>query len=271
MKAWERIDAVEMDGQTLELRKRGESDVLLTIDGRVLMSSMLHRTEDALSRLALEHTENRESTRALTAGYGLGFTLRALVDLLPPRAQVDVVELYGPVLEWARGPIADIAGHVLSDRRVRAHVGDVMDHIAEAASGRRPRYDVIALDLMEGPNPGRMPALAPLYGQRAIEHVARALAPGGVYAVWGEEPDPSFTRRLEKFGLEARAVRVGGGGPRHVVYLAKNGELAPPPGQVRERAPSRGPSRGGPSRGGPPRGGPSRGGPSRRAQTPSKK
>jgi hypothetical protein len=82
-------------------------------------------------------------------------------------------------------------------------------------------FDAIVLDLMEGPSPTRFRAQTPLYGPQALANVRRALVPGGIYAVWGEDDDPGFVERLLRSGFDARRVVVTEGGPRHVVYVAR--------------------------------------------------
>jgi spermidine synthase len=216
VKPWKNLDEEATADGTLVLRQRGERDFLLTVAGRVLMSSMLHRSEDMLAKLAVERLAESQAPRVLTAGLGLGFTLRALLEVLPARADVEVAELHACVVRWCRGPLAVINGGAADDRRVRVVLGDVM---ASISSGRR--YDAIVLDLMEGPSRDRTAALARLYGPRALSRVREALSPGGVYAVWGEQDDPSFLDALMRAGFDARRVIVGKGGPRHVVYIAQ--------------------------------------------------
>lgn len=220
MQPWRNLDEETTKDGKLVLRQRGERDFLLTIDGRVLMSSMLHRSEDSLAKLAFERIENVPKPRVLTAGLGLGFTLRALLDVLPKDARVDVAELHACIVRWCEGPLAPIHQHATVDPRVSVKLGDVMDAVRVAALDERRRYDAIVLDLMEGPSPGRAYANGLLYGPRALEVVRQALAPGGVYAVWGEEADPTFVEKLMRAGFDARRVIVGKGGPRHVVYIA---------------------------------------------------
>lgn len=99
-------------------------------------------------------------------------------------------------------------------------LGDVMNSVRAAALDDRLAYDAIVLDLMEGPSQSRAYANGLIYGPRALESVKKALAPGGVYAVWGEEDDPTFLDKLMHAGFDARRVIVGKGGPRHVVYIA---------------------------------------------------
>ena len=221
MKPWQTLETVQTPDGELALRQRGDRDFLLTIAGRVLMSSMLHRSEDALAKLAIERIADRPRPRVLTAGLGLGFTLRALLDLLGRGADVEVGELHEPIVRWCRGPLAAVNGRAANDPRVRITVGDVMDRVREAAVDPARRYDAIVVDLMEGPNRGRSRVNAHLYGSKALASVRAALTPGGVYAVWGEEPDPSFVELLQRSGFDARKVLVGSGGPKHVVYVAQ--------------------------------------------------
>jgi hypothetical protein len=47
-----------------------------------------------------------------------------------------------------------------------------------------------------------------------------ALGRGGVYAVWSEQPDPAFEKRLRAAGFDAVRSRPGRGGLRHAVYTA---------------------------------------------------
>ena len=49
---WRTLERVETAEGALELRQRGERDFLIVIGGRVLMSSVGHRSEMALSTLA---------------------------------------------------------------------------------------------------------------------------------------------------------------------------------------------------------------------------
>jgi spermidine synthase len=209
------VDSVPTREGSLELRRRGD-EFLVSIDGRVLMSSHLHRTEDAVATLGLAKMGHRRHPRVLVGGLGLGFTLRAALDALPPDASVAVAELTGRVVEWCRGPVAPSIGHALDDRRVKVAVADVMEIV------RRSRdLDAIIIDLYEGPRALPRGVPDPLYGEAAAAAVWSALAPGGVYAVWSEEPHEPFERRLVRRGFEVERARVGRGGPRHAVYLAR--------------------------------------------------
>src|SRR5262245_43862026 len=118
----------------LELRQRGESDFMILIGGRVLMTSMITSSELALAERGCALVADRPAPRVLIGGLGLGFTLRAALDALPSSAQVVVSELNPKVAEWCRGPAAELTNHAASDPRVRIAVGDVMNEIRRVAN-----------------------------------------------------------------------------------------------------------------------------------------
>ena len=87
MQPWKTLDRKETPEGPLELRQRGERSFLITIAGRVLMTSEATRSEHALARVACEALGGRPRPRLLLGGLGMGFTLRAALDLLPPDGQ----------------------------------------------------------------------------------------------------------------------------------------------------------------------------------------
>lgn len=214
---WTLLDSVETDEGLLELRQRGARDFLIQIGKRVLMSSTHTRSETALARLGCEGARGREAPRVLIGGLGLGYTLRAALDVLPPSARVVVAELNPIVVRWCGGPAAPASDGALSDPRVEVIVGDVADRIREAAAPGAARFDAILLDLYVGP--GKSTDTDPLYGRAITERACAALTKGGTYAVWGEERDVAFEKRLRGAGFVVKSELVRGGGPTHVVHL----------------------------------------------------
>nr|WP_291315043.1 spermidine synthase [Desulfuromonas sp.] len=158
----------------------------------------------------------------LVGGLGMGFTLKAVLDTLPAAAKVVVAELNPVVLEWCRGPLAGLTGGAATDPRVTVEITDVADLIRRSAVGAGAEgFDAVVLDLYTGPHAGSHKRDDPLYGSRAIEATRAALRPGGVFAVWGENFDAGFDKRLKAAGFSVTSERPGRGGLRHVVYLAK--------------------------------------------------
>lgn len=224
---WKVLDSVATADGTLELRQRGERDFLITVNGLVLMNSSLHRSEVALGEVACAHLRAQEGVRVLVGGLGMAITLRAVLDQLPPSAQVTVAELNPVVLSWCRGPLSFLTNGAASDPRVSVEITDVAERIRKSG-GSGGRFDAIVLDLYTGPHAKSDKIADPLYGEIAIELTRAALKPGGMFAVWGENRDQAFEKRLASAGFAVTTDRPGRGGLRHVVYLARLREAAEP-------------------------------------------
>lgn len=221
-RAWTTLDATETPDGRLELRKRGDGDFLITLDGRILMNSRANRSERALGELAAEATSPNRTPRILIGGLGMGCTLRAALDALPQAAEVIVAEINADVIRWCAGQLAPLTAHSTSDARVRVELSDVSDQITQAAQSGR-RYDAIALDLYEGPHEGSRSPSGGHFTKPALLTMRRALRPRGVLAVWTEQPDSKFERQLRSAGFSFEVRRPGRGGLRHAVYLARSG------------------------------------------------
>ena len=124
-KPWRIVDSIDTDEGLLDLRQRGETDFLITIDGRVLMNSSANISEIVLAQLACEPLKKIKNPRVLVGGLGMGFTLKAAIDDLPVDAEVVVAELNPIMVKWCRGPIAHFTGGAVDDPRVKVVVDDV--------------------------------------------------------------------------------------------------------------------------------------------------
>lgn len=221
MKPLRTLETVETKEGPLALKKRDEHDFLITVGGRVLMTSTAHRSEVALGAVACKRLATFASPRVLVGGLGMGFTLRAVLDRLPKGAKVVVAELNPVVEQWCRGPLAHLTDRAVEDPRVTVAIEDVTKAITRAAnSGLEARFDAIVIDLYVGPDAGTHKQ-DPLYGSKAADTARRALKSGGIFAIWGEAFDPAFARRLEKVGFEVKHERPGKGGLKHVIYIAQ--------------------------------------------------
>lgn len=219
---WKIIESVPTEEGVLELRQRGEKDFLITVGGLVLMNSLAHRSEVVLGELGCRHLKKHPAPRVLVGGLGMGFTLRAVLDTLPATATVVVAELNPVVLKWCRGPLAILTGGAASDPRVTVEIDDVATVVRQHAQDHCPdKFDAVVFDLYKGPHARTDKRDDPLYGSRAIANVRGALRQGGVFAVWGENYDAGFDKRLRAAGFSTTSERPGRGGYRHVVFLAE--------------------------------------------------
>lgn len=218
---WTLIDTAEMPdgGGELRLKQRGSefSIMLGTIE---LMNSRLSGSEEALARLSWERIAGHSRPTMLIGGLGMGFTLRAALGVLPADARIVVGELVPSVVEWARGPMADVFGGCLDDPRVSIRLGDVGGAIRDT----KATYDAILLDVDNGPEGLTRRANDDLYSVAGLRQARAALRPGGVLSVWSSAPDAGFTRRLHAAGFAVEELKVRastkGSGARHVIWMA---------------------------------------------------
>ena len=207
------------DGEEMALTRR-DSEYVILASGKSLMSSRMHGSEEALATFACQRARTLEEPCVLVGGLGMGFTLRATLDLLPPDATVVVAELVPGVVEWNRGPLGPLAGHPLKDERVVVDVNDV----AATLRANPGQFDAILFDMDNGPAAFTASHNAGLYDDRGLAAVRRALKVGGVLAVWSAWEDRRFEQRLRHGGFTVHMERVRGrlkkGGPRHTIFLA---------------------------------------------------
>ena len=203
----------------ITLIKRGEEFILRVHDVE-LMTSAVHESEDALSRLVCGRLKRLEAPSLLIGGLGMGFTLAAALKETGPGAKVTVAELIGAVVEWNRGPLGHLAGHPLKDPRVSIRAGDV----AMVLQTELEEYDGILLDVDNGPEGLTRESNDWLYSNEGLAAAYSALRPGGILAVWSSHRERSFSMRLGKIGFSAEEVRVPADpqnpDERHSIWLA---------------------------------------------------
>lgn len=221
MQYWTLIETASIPGSAEDLRllRRG-TEFAINLGRDLLMGSRSRDSERALAQLGCAALMGRDSGgRVLIGGLGMGFTLRAALDVLGPTASVEVAELVSAVVRWVRGPLAHLSADALADARVRVHYADVASPIRAA----RGTYDVILLDVDNGPEGLTHEGNEALYGVAGLRAAWTALSPGGALAVWSSFPDRAFSQRLAKagFAVAEHTVRAHGRkGARHVIWVA---------------------------------------------------
>ena len=207
------------DGGQLQLFKR-DTEFSIMLGNIELMNSRLSKSEEALATLVCERLKDRPSPKLLIGGLGMGFTLRAALAISPPGARIVVSEIVPELVDWAGDHMAAVFGNCLADPRVVVETRDVGAMIREAASG----FDAILLDVDNGPDGLTRPGNDALYSEAGLKAARRALAPGGVLAIWSAAPAPAFPQRLSRCGFEVatHTVRASSGkrGNRHTIWIA---------------------------------------------------
>jgi spermidine synthase len=225
VRAWVLIERAETpDGGALELWQRGD-EFSIRSAGRELMGSSQHGSEQRLSELAMAALGQAAlgkaaRPRVLIGGLGFGYTLAAALSVLGSKARVVVDEISPAVIAWNRGALGELAGQPLRDPRVLLRAVDVIDDLMHTEEP----FEVILLDVDNGPSALSQARNAWLYGERGLARLSAVLSPGGVLGVWSAGPDPRFVKRLraQRFRVDEHRVHAfGARGKRHTIWIAK--------------------------------------------------
>ena len=227
--AWHRTPMGE-----ISLRRRRDPalnvDVYeVKLDDEFLMSSLFTVAEVELARLALAaHPAAGSDLDVVVGGLGLGYTARTVLE--DPRVgSLTVVEALDEVIGWHRTGLLPDSSPVTMDRRSRLVHGDFF--AMAAGSGFDPeapgrRFHVAAVDIDHSPDHLLHPGHAGFYTVDGLRHLIRHLHPGGVFALWSNDPpDPDFIVTLGQVftGYTAHVVTfanpVRGGESANTVYV----------------------------------------------------
>jgi spermidine synthase len=163
----------------------------LVVDGVFAMDTVDTSTERALATAALARVPGSRVAVAV-GGLGLGFTVRALLD--DPRVgRVEVIELEASLVEWLRADAVPGMAGVLSDPRVRVHVGDVRALLPTLPAAS---VDAVLLDVDNGPGFLVHKANAAVYEDAFLRTCLARLRRCGTLAVWSSDPVPALRARL---------------------------------------------------------------------------
>jgi len=218
---WREIGRADIPGDNSEitLKRRGEEFSIRTRDTE-LMNSRLNGSEETLAELACNRTQ-KPDMRILIGGLGMGYTLSAALSNSQPDARITVSELIPAVVKWNREHLGHLTGMPLESPRATVKEEDV----AKTIGNTEAKWDIILLDVDNGPEGLTRKANDKLYSNAGLEKTFFALRPNGILGVWSSNDDQSFTHRLKqcKFMVNTIIVpaRKSGKSSKHTIWLAK--------------------------------------------------
>ncbi len=218
------------DGGEMELYQH-DRDFLIKVNGQGLMNSRRHESEKELARLGCAHLSGREAPRVLIGGLGMGYTLRQTLDMLGPDATVVISELLSAVVDWNREYLGELNAQPLNDKRTELIIGDIFQLISQSSN----RFDVILLDVDNGPSAITDSGNQRLYSSTGIQACRRALRKPGSLAIWSSEPSKVFGQLLINCGFHVRrykgkAHKDGNAKPLYIWVAAEDEAILPPSG-----------------------------------------
>jgi spermidine synthase len=164
-----------------------------------LMSSLFTVAEIALARLGLAALQ-RQNLDVVVGGLGLGYTAQAVLEDTRVRSMI-VVDALAEVIEWHQRGLLPLGTQLTGDARCRLVHGDFFAMSASAAGldpqTPRRRFDAVLVDIDHAPANLLHPSHATLYRPDGLRKLAEHLHPGGVFALWSNDPpDDAFTAVL---------------------------------------------------------------------------
>ena len=188
----------------LSLRRRRQPssgiDVYeIKLGDEFLMSSLFTVAEIELARLGLAALA-RTDLDVVVGGLGLGYTARAVLEHSSVRSLV-VVDALAEIIEWHEQGLLPLGKQLTGDPRCRLVNGDffAMSHSADGFDSVAPRrrFDAVLVDIDHSPRKLLHPRHAALYEPAGLARLAEHLKPGGVFALWSNDPpDDAFNSAL---------------------------------------------------------------------------
>jgi spermidine synthase len=175
-----------------------------------LMSSLFTVAETELARLALARLDGSQLDVAV-GGLGLGFTAAAVLADQRVR-ELLVVDALEPVIGWHRRGLVPLGPRLTSDPRCRLVHGDFF--AMTDGAGFDPAmpdrlFDVLIVDIDHSPRHLLADGSAGFYGVDGSRRLARHLRPGGVFALWSNDPpDDAYLAVLSEAFTEVAAEVV---------------------------------------------------------------
>jgi len=201
----------------LALRRSGAEFEIIS-NGVFLMDTRDGRSERLMVTAALACCP-ATAPELLICGLGVGFALAEAVGQARV-TRVDVVEISTEIIGWHGTHLRHLAAPAWADGRVHVINADVVAWLAR----QRGPYDVICVDVDNGPEWTVWDANKVLYGDEGLRRVRGSLRPGGVVSVWSAAEAPAFEDRLRRLFTRVHAHRVPvSRGQPDVVYLAERG------------------------------------------------
>lgn len=171
---------------------KGKKEYELVINGVFIMASYNGYSSELLIRNAIHKLEQSDIS-VLVGGLGMGYTVKEACKY-PKIKSIDVVEIVTDVILWNKEFLLDCNEGCLSDPRVKIIQNDFYDYVI----GTNKRYDLICMDIDNGPslivNEGNNRA----YGVDFFNRVKQIMNVSGMFVIWSCSFEEILLERMKK-------------------------------------------------------------------------
>jgi len=174
-----------------------------------LMSSLFHEVEVALADLGLAAL-NAPEVDVVVGGLGLGYTAVAALKHSAVRSLI-VVEALDAVIDWHQRGLVPLGSQLTGDQRCRFVLGDFFALAASSNESFDPKepkrlFHAVLLDIDHSPKNLLHARHGTFYRAAGLRRLASHLHPGGVFALWSDDPpDADFLVTLREVFADAKA------------------------------------------------------------------
>ncbi len=207
------IERTFTENGELQLQKRGK-DFEIIFNGTFLMATYNGESEKLLVRYAIERADLPKTM--LIAGLGVGFSL-AEAQKHKMLEKITVVEIEQKIIEWNRTYLSAFSEGALTQSKVDVVHGDFIEWVNTV----HQKYDVICLDIDNGPDWVVLEKNNELYSSRGIRKLLKIMSKGGAVSFWSASKSRFFELLLKKYfnGVCVKEVAHQSGKPDYI-YLA---------------------------------------------------
>lgn len=230
---FEELDWSQTPIGEVSLRRRrdpvtGDDVFEVKLGDEFLMSSLFTVAEIELARLALARLPGSDLD-VVVGGLGLGFTAQAV--LIDERVRnLVVVDALEPVIRWHERGLVPVGPALTGDARCRFVHGDffaMADGAGFDPAAPDRLFDAVIVDIDHSPRHLLADDSAGFYGVTGSRRLAGHMRPGGVFALWSNDPpDDDYLAVLRQVFVDVAAEVVSFPNPlqdrvaTNTVYLA---------------------------------------------------
>jgi spermidine synthase len=241
-KAFEELAYSRTPMGELTLRRRKlpaqDGDIFeIKLGDEFLMSSLFTASETALADLALKDLFPTQID-VVVGGLGLGYTARSVLG--NPRVRsLFVVETFQEIIDWHRKDVVPLGRELTSDQRCHLYHGDFFAIFGSPYHERDPdiggrKFHAVLVDIDHSPRQLLSDRHGALYEEPGLRALTTHLHPGGVFALWSNDPpDDDFLKVLRDVFDECAAEVVTFDNPLQnrkaasTIYIARAGHELP--------------------------------------------